>query len=36
MRILVVNEDNVVTNLLERSLAHHRHVVDMANNSQTG
>lgn len=36
MRILVVNEDNVVANLLERSLAHHRHVVDMANNGQIG
>jgi DNA-binding response OmpR family regulator len=36
MRILVVNEDNLVTNLLKRSLTDHRHVVDMANNGQAG
>ena len=36
MRILVVNEDNVLADLLEKSLARQRHVVDVADDGQTG
>ena len=36
MRILVINEDNALTNLLERSLAHQRHVVDLTYDGQIG